>query len=234
MAKNSGFTRAPRLVQGALVQFVLDIGGLIPNIVLFQYNPEQISRTLHPFNADDVNAEKPGSQMPQVQPYSPRESINFSLELDATDDLEDNRPLTRLVGISERLAALEKLVFPSAGLIGDLANSVSSLFGETAPPFRQTVPVTLFIYGAGRIVPVRVKTMSVTETQHLPNLQPHHAEVSLSMEIVTPEDYQSGKSRDGALALDKEFAIAAYRLFRVSRDALALAHLATVVHDLAD
>ena len=46
----TGYSRSPRLVRGALVQLAEDIIGIIPNIIPFQYNPETLSRTLTPWN----------------------------------------------------------------------------------------------------------------------------------------------------------------------------------------
>src|SRR3954469_1225085 len=126
----TGFTRSPKIVKGALVQLLTDVIGIVPNIIVFQYNPETISRTLTPWNPFAVDQAQRGSQAPTVQPFDVQESFsNFRLELDATDDLEDGNPIAALTGIETWLAALRKLTQASRGLIGDLIESATSLVG---------------------------------------------------------------------------------------------------------
>jgi hypothetical protein len=36
-----------------------------------------------------------GAQAPTVQPFDPKESFNLTLEIDATDDLEDEKPVAK-------------------------------------------------------------------------------------------------------------------------------------------
>src|SRR5919106_1030803 len=62
--------------------------------------------------------------------FDPKESFNLTLEIDATDDLEDNNPVAKRVGVADRLAALKKLMLPTEGLIGDLVSSVRALVGK--------------------------------------------------------------------------------------------------------
>ena len=42
----SDFPRSPQFLKGALVAFTSQFLGPIPNIIVFQYNPEKLSRTL--------------------------------------------------------------------------------------------------------------------------------------------------------------------------------------------
>jgi hypothetical protein len=35
----TGYSRSPKIAKGALVQLLPDIVGVIPNIIVFQYNP---------------------------------------------------------------------------------------------------------------------------------------------------------------------------------------------------
>jgi hypothetical protein len=49
-------------------------------------------------------------------------------------------------------------------------------------------PFTLFIWGAKRVLPVRVTELSVTEEAHDPNLNPIRAKVSLGMRVLTYND----------------------------------------------
>ena len=45
----SGYSRSPKLLKGALIQFSAPLLIPIPNIIIFQYNPETMSRTLTPW-----------------------------------------------------------------------------------------------------------------------------------------------------------------------------------------
>ena len=51
-----------------------------------------------------------------------------------------------------------------------------------------TAPLTLFIYGWKRVVPVKINSLSITETAHDPQLNPIRANVSLGMRVLTYND----------------------------------------------
>ena len=56
---------------------------------------------------------------------------------------------------------------------------------EVIPP---VAPLTLFIYGWKRVVPVKIESLSITETMHDPSLNPIRADVSVSMKVLTYND----------------------------------------------
>ena len=217
---DTGLRRSPRLVRGALVQLSEDIVGVTPNIIPFQYNPETLSRTLTPWNPFDVEQSGRGQIAPTAQPYDPQESISMTVEFDAADPMGDGDPLAEQLGVADRIAALEKTLMPSAGLIGDLVASAADLIGRPQPPSRGSVPIVLLVWGAGRILPVRVSSYSIEETTFLPSLQPMMASVSLELVVLPPDVF---KCQSGVVI---ELAIAAYKFFRVQQDALATAHAA--------
>src|SRR6266446_2345183 len=45
----NGYSRSPKLLKGALIQFSAPMLIPIPNIIVFQYNPETRTRTLTPW-----------------------------------------------------------------------------------------------------------------------------------------------------------------------------------------
>jgi hypothetical protein len=49
-------------------------------------------------------------------------------------------------------------------------------------------PLTLFIWGAKRIVPVRLTDFSITEEAHDPSLNPIRAKVSLGLRVLSYND----------------------------------------------
>jgi hypothetical protein len=221
---DTGLTRSPKIQKGALVQLVKDLVGVVPNVIPFQYNPEKLSHTLTPWNPFETDQAQRGAQAPTVQPFDPRESFTLTLEIDATDDLEDEKTVAKAVGVADRLAALKKLTLPTEGLVGDLIAGARALAGRTSEhAVRPTVPVVLFVWGSGRILPVRVTSFSVEETLFSPSLHPIHASVTLGLEVLTPDVFRCRRDIAGDLA------VAAYNFTKLQEDALAVAHVATNV-----
>jgi hypothetical protein len=221
---DTGLRRSPRFEKGALVQLVKGLMGVVPNVIPFQYNPEKLSHTLTTWNPFEVDQTQRGSQAPTVQPFNPKESFNLTLEIDATDDLEDDNPVAKEVGVADRLAALKKLMLPTEGLVGDLVASARTLVGKASKhAVRPTVPVVLFVWGPGRILPVRVTRFSVEETLFSPSLYPIQATVTLGLEVLTPDVFKCQHD------LTADIAVAAYNLTRLQEDTLATAHIANNV-----
>jgi hypothetical protein len=218
MEQRTGLTRSPKLARGAIVQIVDSVIGIEPSIVPMQYNPETLSMTITPFNPNEVEQSGRGQIAPTSQPYAPKRQITLEIHLDAAALLEDEEPVAAAVGVADRLAALERLLMPSEGLIGDLIGAMGTLTGNAQPPKRASVPIALLILGPGRILPVRVTSYSVEETHFLPSLHPLMAKVSLGFEVLTPDVFrcETGPS--------VEFAIAAYNFYEVQQSALAVAH----------
>ena len=88
----TGYTRSPRLVRGALVQLVEDVVAVTPNVIPFQYNPETMSRKLTPWNPFEVEQTGRGQIAPTAQPFDPKESISLEIHFDAADQLEESDP----------------------------------------------------------------------------------------------------------------------------------------------
>src|SRR6185436_2853495 len=97
------YPNSPFLLKGALIYFGAPMLIPIPNIIVFQYNPETLTRTLTPWRPLQVPKAgapaKAGEQPPAEvytdqrthlsQPYDPKESFTLVLELDASDALEN-------------------------------------------------------------------------------------------------------------------------------------------------
>jgi hypothetical protein len=220
----TGYSRSPKIAKGALVQLLSDVIGIIPNIIVFQYNPETISRTLTPWNPFAVAQPQRGSQAPTVQPFDVQETFGtFTIELDATDDLEDGNPIAQLTGIETRLAALRKLTQASSGLVGDLIASAKSLVGAGEEARRPTVAPILLVLGTRLILPVRVTSFQVQEKAHLPSYYPLRATVTLGLEVLTPDAFRCQQDVAGKIAT------AAYEFTRLQEDANALLNAANAV-----
>src|SRR5262249_30199747 len=163
---DTGLTSSPKFEKGALVQLVKGLAGVVPNVIPFQYNPEKLSHTLTLWNPSEVDQTQRGAQAPTVQPFDPKESFTLTLEIDASNDLEDDNPVAKRVGVADRLAALKKLTLPSEGSAGDritiaVATARVTVVRANRQAVRPTVPVVLFVWGPGRILPVRVTSFSV-------------------------------------------------------------------------
>ena len=218
---DTGLQRSPQFQKGALVQLVKDIIGVVPNVIPFQFNPEKLTHSLTPWNPFETDQTQRGAQAPTVQPFDPKESFGLTLEIDATDDLEEENPVATSVGIADRLAALKKLTLPSKGPIGDLVASAQALVGKAnEQAVRPTVPVVLFVWGPGRILPVRVTSFSVEESLFAPSLHPTQATVTLALEVLTPDAFKCQQD------ITADLAIAAFNFTRLQEDALAVAHAA--------
>ena len=116
---DTGLRRSPKFQKGALVQIVTTLVDVEYKIIPFQYNPETLSHSLTPWNPFEVDQTQRGAQSPNVQPFDPKESFTLTLEIDATDALEDSDPAAVEAGIAGSLAALKKLTLPSEGGNGD-------------------------------------------------------------------------------------------------------------------
>lgn len=171
----SEFPRSPKILKGALVAYQLP--ELLPTIVVFQYNPEQLTRSLQA-----RAAEGGGRGDAQRTDGPPEESISLSVEIDATDQLEAKDGITTAVGLHPALAALEGLMYPAFPVV--LANQVLSAIGSGII-LAEPAPLALFIWGPARVVPVRVNSVSITEQAFDTNLNPILAKAELSLKVLT-------------------------------------------------
>lgn len=221
----TGFSGSPKIAKGALVQLLPDIVGVIPNIIVFQYNPESLTRTLTPWDPFAVDQTQRGSQAPTVQPFDVQEQFTrLKIELDASDDLEDGNALAQATGIETRLAALRKLTQASEGLVGDLVESAKSIVGAGEDEARRpTIAPILLVLGPRVILPVRVKSFSVDETLHSPAYYPLQANVTMDLEVLTPDSFRCHEDVTGKIA------VAAYNFTRLQEDANALLNTANNV-----
>jgi hypothetical protein len=170
---------SPRLIKGAIVG--LDIFNPISSVILFQYNPETLTRTLQ---AQTTGGGGNPSEALRLR-GAPQESITLDIEIDATDQLEKGENNATSMGIYPQLSALEMLIYPKSSLV--IANTVLLAAGtiEVIPPM---APLTLFIWGPKRVLPVRLTNFSITEDAYDVNLNPIRAKVSLGLQVLNYND----------------------------------------------
>ena len=201
----SGFRNKPKYLKGALVEFGLS---LPPLFVVFQYNPEQLTRNKNlsfsaPSNYENglVRFHKDTDDLLEIQKCQEvnveEESVSFEIKLDATDDLNDDDAITKEFGIAPQIATLELMVTPKdESLIGA---AVSALLGGNNNAFSFTKgenpPMLLFIFGRKRVLPVNVNSMNITETHFSTVLNPIRATVSLNLTVIEGTNLAYGYSK---------------------------------------
>lgn len=175
------FPGSPRTLRGAIV--AVDPLSPLSRLVIFQYNPEKMVRTLRPRGAPAEQQTGPADAHRIWG--APTETITMTVEVDATDQLQTGDPVAAVSGIAPQLSALEMLLYPSSALV--IANSALLLAGtiEVLPP---EGPLTLLVWGPGRAVPVRLESLTITEEAFDPALFPIRASVELSVQVLSYND----------------------------------------------
>jgi hypothetical protein len=175
----STFPGSPRIIKGALIGF--DIFNPAAGVVVFQYNPDTVTRTLQAQTAGE------GGERSEVTRLkgAPVETIKLDVEIDATDQLERGDGLATSTGIYPQLSALEMLLYPKSALV--IANTVRLALGmlEISPP---VAPLTFLVWGLKRVLPVKLTEFSVTEEAHDVGLNPIRAKVSLGLRVLSYND----------------------------------------------
>jgi len=172
------FPRSPRLRKGAIIG--IDPFNPLASVVVFQYNPDTLTRTI---SAQTTGGDDQGEALRIKGP--PEETIRLDVEIDATDQLELAEAPAAAIGLHPTLAALEMLLYPKSSLV--IANEVLARFGviEVIPP---EAPLTLFVWGERRVLPVRLTDLSITEEAYDPALNPIRAKIGLSLRVQTYQD----------------------------------------------
>jgi hypothetical protein len=218
-------------LKGGLIEFTESFPIPIPNVIIFQYNPESMT---HGWTPATTNPGTPGqASNPLAITGQPQESFSFTLIMDSNDTIADGNAaiagIAEVSGVYTRLAALEMLLFPTAPPAGGLIGSVTAALGIGVPssprPTQQVpaaqLPTVLFVWGPGRIVPVRVTALSLTEKLYDATLlNPTHVEAQITLRVLTQNEL---KYVDGALG---SLANIASTYSQGLREALAIANLA--------
>jgi hypothetical protein len=180
----SGFPNSPRILKGGLVLLDPDTFAVLPDgIIVLQYNPDTLTRTLKIKGADEGGDRSEALRLTGP----PIETIKLEAEMDATDQLEHPRrhPNTVEYGIFPQLAALETTVYPPSLTLQN--NYAQSQMG-TLEIMPTLAPYTLFVWSAQRVVPVRITDLSITEEAFDPKLNPIRAKISLGLRVLSIDD----------------------------------------------
>jgi hypothetical protein len=236
------------LLKGALVEFMPTFLVPLPNVIVFQYNPESLT---HTWTQPEAAPPKPGqtTNNPMAVKGMPGESFSFTIAVDANDEIADGSAPTAAIaevsGVYSRLAALEMLLYPTTGGTGGLLGAVSAAAatgltvsasgltgggsGPSTPVPQSTMPVVLFVWGPARIVPVRVTGLTITEKLYNGTLSPTHAEAQVSLRVLTPAELSAAATDDHVLGT---LATVAYDYTLTLRQGLAVANLANAAESI--
>jgi hypothetical protein len=219
------------LLRGALVQYSGGPIGPIPNIVIFQFNPESLTRSLQ------IPQRPSGATQRETTQAGERtfEQISFKAHFSAANMLDEGKVLAELFGIGPQLCALEKMVLPSsklAGLIGAALDAVGDALGmggdaaddaPAQPIPRETYPRILFIWGLTRILPVTIDSMSISELDYDSLLNPLRAEVDLKLSVIAIDSCSDDLLGKGALEYST-----------IAKEAQAIANLANTAEQIIE
>lgn len=173
---------SPATLKAGLV--LLDpVTSIVSRVVVLQYNPDTLSRTLQMQGTGEN-----GDRSEVLRLKGPAvETLKLDAEIDATDQLEVAQPGAVVLqsGIFPQLAALETILYPPTSVLLSNHAMASSGMLEILP---MESPLTLFVWSASRIVPVRITEFSITEEAFDSNLNPIRAKVSLGMRVLSVSD----------------------------------------------
>ncbi|PZR92925.1 MAG: hypothetical protein DLM68_01620 [Hyphomicrobiales bacterium] len=151
----------------------------------FQYNPDEVSRSLTARGSGGSGAR--GESQRTSGP--PDETLTFTVEIDATDQLEfpsQNASVAQM-GLHPVIAALETLLYPSPPLV--IVNEALAL-GGMAFIAAEDAPLTLLIWGERRVLPVRVESLTIKEQAFDTALNPIRIAADLSLKVQTYRDLE--------------------------------------------
>jgi len=218
------------LIKGALVEYGSDFLGPLPNVILFQFNPETLTRNIQIPPRPNGSAARETTQAGELS----IEKITLKAEFTAADGLNTNNPLARTMGVGPRLAALEKMVHPSniiGGVIGAALSAIGGALGiggggstggrQRIP--RENYPLILFIWGPFRVLPVNIESMSITEQQYDFLLNPVRAEVNIGLAVKEADIGPPDVIAQGALKYSS-----------AAKEAQAIANLANTIDQVVD
>lgn len=180
----SALPRGPKVLRGAFVTVPLD--GSTPTVISFTYNPSSLKRSLQP---QQVGGEENDRSEAVRFTGAPTQSITAEIEIDVTDLLEVGDSAALAYGALPQLSALELLVYPSLNQVNTIQAQLANGIMEVSP---LTAPRTLFVWGAKRVLPVRINSYDIVEDAFDVNLNPIRATVTVTMRVLNYSDLDSG------------------------------------------
>lgn len=172
-------SQTSNLQKGALVS-VAD-GGAQTSIP-FQYNPDTLKRSLQPQLVGGQQNDR--SQMVRYS-GAPVETISVEVELDYVDAAGVADATVASLGVYPLLSALEMLAYPPLSAVQSSASLLAQGTLEVSPA---PAPLTLFVWGQQRVVPVVLQSYGITEQAFDNFLTPIRAAIALEMRVLSYSD----------------------------------------------
>jgi hypothetical protein len=187
------FPIRPKVLRGAFVEYGLS---LPPLLFAFQFNPETLTRgrtATYQARGAGGTGEGPGcrdrsEQMQRsclAQVTVSEETIGLSLQLDATDALNDGDGVTQQFGIGPQLSVLELMIYPKTDQL--LGLPIGNLIGTTdqfGAAQAKVIPILLFVWGRKRVLPVVMTSLQITEHEYFPDLNPRRATAAVQLKVL--------------------------------------------------
>ena len=177
---SSGFPGSPRVMKGGLVAYQLP--ELAPAIIVYQYNPDEVQRQLR------LRGGGGGGRGDSNRVNGPpEETLSFTLDIDAADQLElpAENAITVANGLHPVIAALEGLLYPPYPLV--IANEAMALAGSAFIQGEQA-PLVLLVWGPKRVLPVQIESLQIREQAFDQLLNPIRVQVEMSASVQTYRD----------------------------------------------
>ena len=176
----STFPGSPRLLKGAIIG--VDIFNPLASVVVFQYNPDTMTRRLEPRAAGGD-----GDRGEALRLAGPAQRDHHDLAWRSTPRISSSRriPSRWRTGISPTLAALEMMLYPKSALV--IANTILSAIG-TVEMLPAEGPLILFVWGPTRVLPVRLTSLTITEEAYDTLLNPTRAKAEISLTVLSYND----------------------------------------------
>lgn len=208
-----GFKNKPKTLKGAFVEYGISIP---PLFVVFQFNPEELSRNRSlTFRTRSTDSESAiGSLREDHQREYPdqddliairddqqvtiqEEAISFDIRLDATEKMSEGDVITAGFGLGPILSTLELMVLPkSDSMLGALVDAIFPGGDEGFSFTRsQRPPMILFIWGHKRVLPVNIESLNITETEFNTNLDPIRATANVSLRVIEGKNIPYGYTK---------------------------------------
>jgi hypothetical protein len=167
-------------MKGGLVAYQLP--ELVPTVIVFQYNPEEVQRRLQLRGASGGGR---GDSNRVNGP--PEETLSFTVDIDAADQLEQpsQNAITVVNGLHPVIAALEGLLYPPYPLV--IANEALAMAGS-AFILGEQAPLALLVWGPNRVVPIQIDALMFKEQAYDQNLNPIRVQVEISARLQTYRD----------------------------------------------
>lgn len=199
-------TLRPNLQKGALAVYPTHTPGSQPTIVIvFQFNPETMRRTLAHRAAPAPTTPSVGVAKEDVLRVAgpPVETINVTVDMHAADQLAEPEQNATVAedGLHPALATLELLMYPPTLNASVIEQKAAAGQVQVNPA---DLPLVLLVWGKSRVVPVKLTSFSIAEEAFDTRLNPIAAKVELAMQVLTYMDFSdSSIGRDAFIAYQK-------------------------------